>query len=446
MIHCRAETYLPRLSGQSSRDYWAYVERSLFYNATQRTVNAMCGLLFRKKPQMMVPDMLMPVTEMFDMYGNSINTFASKVAEEVITTGRAGCLVDYRESGDGTMPNMPYVCCYQAEDIISWDVEYQQGRPVLKHVVLCERRYENNSNMFNESYFQSQYNRAQSQYNRGSDIYKTWYRVLDIHEGVYRQRLFCEDCGPMQLMDEFTPMNAGMRMDYIPFVIINSFYMGFDVQKPPLLDLVNANISHYKTSADLEHGCHFTALPTPVVIGVSKDDIGDLKIGSTTAWMLADPEADAKFLEFTGQGLEALERRLEEKEKQMATLGARMLMEDKRAVETEGVHLIKREGEHSVLAHIAQSVSLGMERVLQYIAQWMNVDDTDIMYQLNRDFIPTPIDPRLLVALLQSYTTGVLPLSDFVAVLQRGEVIDAEKTVEEVQEEVSGMMALRDGG
>ena len=34
-------------------------------------------------------------------------------------------------------------------------------------------------------------------------------------------------------------------------------------QKPPLLDLVDANLANYRTTADITRGTHFAALPTP---------------------------------------------------------------------------------------------------------------------------------------------------------------------------------------
>jgi hypothetical protein len=120
--------------------------------------------------------------------------------------------------------------------------------------------------------------------------------------------------------------------------------------------------------ADLEHGAHFTGLPTPIITGHNLGEDETFSIGSTTAWVLPNEytdvkylefTTDVKYLEFTGQGLGALESRLVSKERQMATLGARLLVEEKAAVEAAETHNIKRQGENSALSSVAESISSG---------------------------------------------------------------------------------------
>jgi hypothetical protein len=79
------------------------------------------------------------------------------------------------------------------------------------------------------------------------------------------------------------------------------------IDEPPLIDLVDANLALYGINADYRHGLHFTGLPTPVVSGYQPQKDGEkFYIGSTSAWVFPDPQAKAVFLEFTGQGLDAL--------------------------------------------------------------------------------------------------------------------------------------------
>jgi hypothetical protein len=66
--------------------------------------------------------------------------------------------------------------------------------------------------------------------------------------------------------------------------------------------------------ADLEHGAHFTGLPTPIITGHNLGEDETFSIGSTTAWVLPNEYTDVKYLEFTGQGLGALESRLVSKD------------------------------------------------------------------------------------------------------------------------------------
>ena len=133
-------------------------------------------------------------------------------------------------------------------------------------------------------------------------------RVLDLdQEGLYRQRVFRQLEGQWrQFGPDIEPRLDGRRMTRIPFIIFGPRGNRPAVAKPPLLDLVNVNLSHYRTTADFEHGAHFTGLPTAVITGHRLDEGEGLAIGAGEAWVLPAPDAKAFFLEFSGQGLGAL--------------------------------------------------------------------------------------------------------------------------------------------
>jgi hypothetical protein len=76
-------------------------------------------------------------------------------------------------------------------------------------------------------------------------------------------------------------------------------------------------------------------------------------------------------------------------ERQMALLGARMIADETKQAETLGATQIKRAGENSVLAKIVQSVSESLEWALDVFAQWAGQSGTEIVYQINRDFMPS---------------------------------------------------------
>jgi len=94
-IHTAGKLYLPMLSGQTDDEYDAYKARAMFYNATQRTVDAMSGLLFRKEPKIEVPAGMDEWLKNIDLNGNSLNTFVEKTADDVLTISRFGILVEH---------------------------------------------------------------------------------------------------------------------------------------------------------------------------------------------------------------------------------------------------------------------------------------------------------------------------------------------------------------
>jgi hypothetical protein len=113
----------------------------------------------------------------------------------------------------------------------------------------------------------------------------------------------------------------------------------------------------------------------------------------------------------------------------MALLGARMIADEtKQAVETLGATQIKRQGENSVLAKIVQSVSEALEWALTVFAQWDGASGT-VKYQINRDFMPAPMDGRELMALVSAVQAGALSDREFFDLMQRGDVVDGTRHV-----------------
>ena len=118
----------------------------------------------------------------------------------------------------------------------------------------------------------------------------------------------------------------------------------------PLLDLANVCLSHYRSSADLEHGRHFTALPQVRTSQelIQMNTTKAFMSGQGTAWVIPNEQAKVGFLEFSGQGLGSLERALEQKKKMMAVLGARLL-EGPKGVEAAETARIRQNTETSIL-------------------------------------------------------------------------------------------------
>jgi hypothetical protein len=191
------------------------------------------------------------------------------------------------------------------------------------------------------------------------------------------------------------------------------------------------NLSHYRTSADYEHGAHFCGLPTVVVTGYRPDEkASPLYIGSAKAWVFSQPDASATYLEFTGQGLGALATLKAEKEAAMAALGARMLAPDKKEAEAAETAAIHRSGEVSVLATIAQTLARAMEQALTWVAEW-NATAGDVDFKLNTDYFPMPLASADITALVGAWQQGAISKETLFYNLKRGELIPEDTTLED---------------
>jgi hypothetical protein len=386
-------------------------------------------MLFLKPEVITAPAAMDNIIADVTMGGLSLHQFAEMVAEEVITIGRCGVLVDYppivnavtlaQAQAQGARP---YATMYDAESIINWKTGRINNVEQLTLVVL-EEEHEIAVDEF-ESKCEPQW------------------RVLDLVEGAYRQRVFRKDKrGEFILVDEIYPQINGRPLNKIPFEFFGVRDNSPCVDKPPLLDLVDVNLSHYRTTADYEHGLHFTGLPTPVVTGYYSDDkSASLRIGSGTAWLLPDPQSKAFYLEFTGQGLGELREALRSKEAMMATLGARILAPEKRAAESAQTANIHRSSENSVLASIAQSISIGLTHVMEYLRDWSGVTG-DVKVELNRDFIPNSMTAQDLDSLVKSWQSGAISHQTLFDNLVAGDIITQDVSFDDEMERIAMMPA-----
>lgn len=435
-LHKAGKTYLPRLNEQTDRDYNAYVNRTPFYNATSRTIGGLIGMLFRKPIVIEVDASIEPYLEDIDVQGTPFTSFAEEIAEECLVVGRVGVLVDYTALVDqvdepltiakveklGLRPTMQM---YKTENVINWRKKQINNVWSLAQVVLKES-------------FTAPAKNLDGSDSEFANTTEDRYRVLDIDEGgFYRNRVFRIDKNDKdELVSEIWPLRNNSKMNFIPFEVITDDGLDFDIDKPPLLDLININLSHYRTTADYEHGCHFTALPTFWIAGhkqpVSEPGLAPEKIylGSQEAIVMADANAKAGYVEFTGQGLATVEHNLDRKEQQMAILGARMIAGEKKAAETATTTAIHRTGENSVLSSISISVSLGLTTLLEIFSEWAGASNKAVC-TINKDFLPISVDGQTLVAYMQTYQAGGLNDQEYFDLLQRGDVIEADITFEQ---------------
>lgn len=435
-VHSAGERYLPKLSGQTKDEYKAYLNRTLFYGATARTIDGLTGMVFRKAPVIEVPagmnDMIKDVT----LDGMDLTGFAESIVDEIVTVGRAGILVDHPVTPAGTtkanaeaLNVRPFLKHYAAEAIFNWKTASRNNALVLVSVRLWE----------------SVEMQGDKEFDIGS---RKQIRILDLNPaGQYRQRIFVEKkvVGAdgekwEQFGPDIIPLKNGAPLDFVPFYFVGVKNGLPEAEKPPLIDLANANLSHYVSTADLEHGAHFTGLPTAVITGHS-DEITEgvaapeYRIGAATAWVFPNADTEVKYLEFEGQGLEALEKRVAKKEEYMAYLGARMLSPEKKAVETAETAAIHRSGETSVLASLAAAVGQAIEDAVKFMAEWAGASG-EVTIKLNNDFTAVKMTAQELTALFQTYQGGGMAFADFLFNLKRGEIIQEDRTEEDIRSEI----------
>lgn len=441
-VHAGGEKYLPKLKDQKDPDYKAYNMRATFYNATWRTISGLIGMMLRQPPIITVPKTVEPLLDDVDTAGKPMQLFTQAVCEHALEVGRLGILVDVPQvtttvpgaqptKADAIAQNVrPAMVMYVAENIINWRMGRVDNKTVLTLVVLKETE-----NVSTDGFKITEEDR---------------WRELSLENGVYRVRMWKKKpntAGAAQ--DEFEqvgqdvfPTMGGKTMNFIPFQFLGTDDTSCEVDEPPLIDLVDVNLSHFRTTADYSHGCHFTGLPTLFLAGVKQDpdahgNMPAIYIGSETAIVTGNENAKAEFIEFSGQGLDSLVKKLDREEQQMAVLGARMLEPQKKQAEAADGASIRRKGEESMLASVAQAISLGLTQALRWFVMFAGTAEVkDVKLELNRDFYPAPMDPNMLNALVSSWQQGAISDQTLFENLQRGEIISNDTTLEKEQERI----------
>jgi hypothetical protein len=401
---CR--TYLPLLDTMRQVDndgrYQAYKTRALFFNAMSRTVDGLAGAVFQKDPKTDVPKSFKPVLDDATLRGEPANLVALLATREVMITGRYG--------------------------VLNWRETVIDGNATLTMVVLREDELvPKNGDEFDLE---------------RRDVY----RVLRLTGGEYSIETWKarETQGASVTLYEpsgtVTPTRRGQPLDFIPFTFFGPTSTAVDVQKPPMVDLADVNLSHYRTSADLEHGRHYVALPTPWMAGASADQTGELILGPS-GMLLLDKGGVAGMLEFSGSGLGSLEKADDTKRQMMATLGARLLEDQGGPAETATAVGMRHAGEHATLRTIAGSIEEGFEEVLRTSVWWTTPsagkwEDVEVEFELNKDYLNVKMsseEAKTLVLMLQAES---ISHETFWTALTTGNFVNSPNTSAEEKKQI----------
>jgi hypothetical protein len=405
-------SYLPPLSEQEQAEYAAMQVRASWFGATDRTVNALAGLIFAKDPEVKVHGTINALLRNIDLRGTNLRDFAQKVVVEELTTSRVGLMVEFPDTDTSAMTQAqaelanarPYITAWAAEQIQDWRVGNVPGQGSRLTLVKLRESV---------ATFEDDLSPA---------VYVTQYRILDLFEGYYRQRVYREtDSKEWALAVEIFPTSQNERLRYIPFTIVG----GTEVRKPLLLDLADVNFAHYRTDADYSNGLHRSAVPQIWIAGAQLEAGQKLQIGSSEAWVFPDPAAKAGYLEFSGQGLDPHRNRLSDLEKQMAILGARSLGGEKASNETATGAELRSAGERGTLAGVAADVSDAIRQCLDWMAARFG-ESAGAEFSLNRDYGLHRMDPQMLAQLVAAYQSGAMPVSVLFSNLKRGDIVPAD--------------------
>lgn len=423
----KGSLYLSPIDSDANPDgaskYRAFVERAVYTNMTARTLAGLVGKVFKRPVKIKnIKDSTRELFNNVTIDGWSANLFAKAVVKEILEVGRVGIMVDMPEGGGS-----PYFTYYLAENILNWKEIVVNGRRKIVYVLLREI-------VESTLEYTGVNSRIDPKTHTSYRFLKSQYRVLRLNEfGEYIQEVYkslpSTNSGYNQKLDfvkSLTPTKNGKPLDYIPFVIIGPQSVSPGIQKSPLLDIANLNIAHYRTSAHLEHGRFYTALPVYYVpVNQSQPDAEtEYTVGPGRVW---EVPLDTKpgILEFYGTGLASLVKSLEEKSSAIERLGG-SLTGGAGASQSAEVHSAQQSGETSILLNVTDSATSGLTRATRYLLDWAGLESEakEVLFEINQEFKLGNLDARELRSIALLYKEGILPISDVHRVLQQSSYVN----------------------
>ena len=216
--------YLPRPSGMKRDDqYLAYVERTTWLGATERTVQGMTGTVFRREPVIEVPTPMDAAHCGHHPDGHLLAHVCRAGRPRDATHGPLWpadrlSAWDVEPEGMLTPPALTarhYWIPYAAENIINWRTIQRQGDTLLSLVVLQEIVSVPQGPWGTDDFFVTK------------DEIR--YRVLRLTEaGVCEVSVWREDAGPLRkrtatLQEVWIPTRQNVPLDFLPFCFMAPF-------------------------------------------------------------------------------------------------------------------------------------------------------------------------------------------------------------------------------
>lgn len=420
-VKAKGQTYLPMKSGTAAiedkaaqnRVYDLYRLRAEFPEVTAPTIRGAVGIMLAKPANIVLPESMEHLRERATLDGLTLDALHRRMGMEIMTTGRYGLLPGLTEDG------VAYLSGYVAESIINWD----STNGVPDYVVLDESGPVRDR----ETGRWETVNRL-----RECKAFDGAYRAVEWEQGT-------AGWAHSEEVEAKTPKGAGL--DFLPFVFVGSLDLTPEPDDVPLYGLAKIAVRIYRLDADFSFSLHMTSEPTPVAIGFDdpasaiREGSAPKTLGSSVLWILPKG-GDAKYLEFSGPGLEKQANAIQEALARAAQFGAQVIQSGQ-SVESGEALKLRAASQTATLTSIAQTSAAGLERALRNIAIWIGEDPEKVRVTPNLEFFDRSISAQDVQALVAAWQAGAMSHRALFDKLQQGGVIHEDRSYEDEEAEIS---------
>lgn len=399
--------YLPQEPREQDESYDNRLARSVCPPYYQRLERMLAGMLTRKPVRLEeVSDTVREQLFDVDLQGNDLNIWTYELGRKMVRYGHAGVLVDAPAAGEN---GRPYWVTYTPRDILGWRTEMSDGAQKLSQLRLMERIV-----VPDGEYGEKQVEQI---------------RVLTPGAFELHQR---GDNASWKVVEEGTT-----SLDEIPFSVAYANRVGMFESRPPMEDIAELNLKTYQIQSDLDNMLHISGVPMLAFYGFPT---AAEEVSAGPGEAIAFPaDGRAEYIEPAGKSYESQFKRLEQLAGQINELGLSAVLGQKLSAETAEAKRIDRSQGDSTMMVIAQQVQDTIDNCLRFHAEYLNIPQVGNCY-VNRDFVGARLEPTDQLALLQTYTAGVISQKTLLEQLANGDVLGDDFEVEEE------LMATQNGG
>lgn len=437
-VKAKAQLYLPvpnahewesrdkNVYAAARRRYTSYLKRARFLNATGRTLNGMLGIVFGEPVSITLAGPLNVLSTDADGKGQPLTQFLRDTTAENIKTGRGYILADYTGNGEATEETQgePVLRLFYGAQIINWRTT--GGKDTL---IVFEYKEDVTDD---DSFINSE---------------RTVWLEFRMIGGVAHVRRWTQEDGSNTYAGNSTKSDlvvlrdaSGNPLDEFPGCWIGSVNNDAFPDPAPLGDIAAVNIGHYQTDADVVEAARIVGQPTLVLTGLTQawvdDNLkGGVTVGATSGISLGQG-ADAKILQAAETSASTVLK--DQRAKEMAMLGAKLL-ERGTAAKTATQADYEAQTDNSILSLCAGNVERAVNKALQMLARMVGGSGT---VAINQRYDMSAIDGNLLTAIMAQVQGGLLPLHDAIRYYQRIGLVSADKTVEQIEDELRSQAPL----
>lgn len=438
-VKSRREIYLPRPNPADTtragvERYENYIRRAVFYPVTRRTLSGMLGALFVTEPEIFAPERMRPLVEDASGTGIGLVQTAKKLTTFVLAYFRAGIYVDFPKT-DGAVTArdlknaVPVINVVQSDQVINWRYTRIGAKTRLSLIVIKEAYdYIDDDDYKVERRYHYRVMKLNADGHATVEFYRTEFgkHRVDIDGNALEEPIVLRDF-------------SGRPLEEIPFCFVGAETNTDEIGYPPLYDMAEINLAHYRNSADYEEAVFLVGQPTLTIAGLSQEWAdryykNGFPLGAHTALPLpVGASADLLQVQETTMTKEAMEA----KERQMVAIGAK-LIEQKEVQRTATEARFEKASENSILGTIADNVSVALEWALYYAGRFMGISDSKIKFQVNKEFLNSFATTEARQEVVNAWQAGAISWSEMRSALRKGGIatMDDDQAKAEIAKEM----------